>query len=889
MDFQIDLTGQVSDTNILYVTTTNINQDSEIVYTTDTVSNIISINDISQNITGDTAYFTVTNTFRTQILNQWSPWTDLTVANLNALLYKDVVYQFKSDISLLSPNFNLEIPFRSPLIGEAILSEFVVTYNNVYYDIPYNYPEQGALSMVIGFMNNDDYYLYDNGIEQKIFYKSNGYWISNKLIRTGVDAYIPIRFNNVVLTDSFIDGLNVGTTIPYNDYILTDNEFRFTSGMYPKIGDNITINPKYHYMLLNNNETIKILYSEPVVSDPEIVMGDISIGITPFIPTFTTPVIVLNDVGDKAVLKPSMHMKMYSLTGFDLEVNGYCLDTLPNCLDIKFRYSFDSKKLSTSPWIELKTENLTCLKGTPLKMFFVEFLFEKTCDNNGYPFVISDLILKGDLQILDNDYVKSNRFGLRSDCVYQTDKSGFGGDDESCDKPLNNYTTGFEDVCGDNSLWNPYNLSKPIALAEKLTNDISNQFGWDVDYYRLDPNNAGIDVFLHEYGVSDVTDKQTLKVLIPDNKFPEDQIQFNMFDLALFDSFEVHITKKEFHKVFGINTRPANGDFLFICQINKLFQVEHAQSFRDFANSALYYKVTLTKKNNDKNINNGSYSDGFDSLINNNATEILFGDEVKEQALNVADSMLLQNVTTLDDKVESIIYDKDIIVHNNENIVSKIMPTIYRSNVQPIDYLLDNITTVISQNYYDLSTQINTTAIEYVDINPDICPCCGISFSNWFNITSYVSGMVYNMFDISNSVGTGMRLDFIDGKFYLNYFGTSYMFTCDSQIKTNTWFGLILNISNEKAEIYVYKRDVTSTLKLVLTKSNDITAATYTGDMKFVVKGSNMRFTNMRLMKKTIELSNQNKFLNQYNIKNSGDLIVADNCVKQIYSKSFKF
>jgi hypothetical protein len=115
------------------------------------------------------------------------------------------------------------------------------------------------------------------------------------------------------------------------------------------------------------------------------------------------------------------------------------------------------------------------------------------------------------------------------------------------------------------------------------------------------------------------------------------------------------------------------------------------------------------------------------------------------------------------------------------------------------------------------------------------------------------------------------------------------MFTCDSQIKTNTWFGLILNISNEKAEIYVYKRDVTSTLKLVLTKSNDITAATYTGDMKFVVKGSNMRFTNMRLMKKTIELSNQNKFLNQYNIKNSGDLIVADNCVKQIYSKSFKF
>ena len=127
---------------------------------------------------------------------------------------------------------------------------------------------------------------------------------------------------------------------------------------------------------------------------------------------------------------------------------------------------------------------------------------------------------------------------------------------------------------------------------------------------------------------------------------------------------------------------------MFICQINKLYQVEHAQSFRDFGNSALYYKVTLTKKNNDKNIDNRSYTNEFESLINNNVTENLFGAEVMEQAYNVSDNILSQNVTTIDDKVEEIIYDKDVIKNDKENIISKPKPIVYRSYVQSVDYVL---------------------------------------------------------------------------------------------------------------------------------------------------------------------------------------------------------
>ncbi len=67
----------------------------------------------------------------------------------------------------------------------------------------------------------------------------------------------------------------------------------------------------------------------------------------------------------------------------------------------------------------------------------------------------------------------------------------------------------------------------------------------------------------------------------------------NQFDLSLFDSFEVHIPKDTFKSVFGVEKRPSKEDFLWFCEVNRMYQVEHAQQFRNFNNSALYYKVML--------------------------------------------------------------------------------------------------------------------------------------------------------------------------------------------------------------------------------------------------------------------------------------------------------
>jgi hypothetical protein len=57
----------------------------------------------------------------------------------------------------------------------------------------------------------------------------------------------------------------------------------------------------------------------------------------------------------------------------------------------------------------------------------------------------------------------------------------------------------------------------------------------------------------------------------------------NQFDLNLFDTMEAHITKQQFKEIFGPQRRPKE-DF---CNVNRMYQVDHAQQFRSFNNAAL--------------------------------------------------------------------------------------------------------------------------------------------------------------------------------------------------------------------------------------------------------------------------------------------------------------
>ena len=119
--------------------------------------------------------------------------------------------------------------------------------------------------------------------------------------------------------------------------------------------------------------------------------------------------------------------------------------------------------------------------------------------------------------------------------------------------------------------------------------------GWTIDYHITDPDGKGIDKYLHEYQLFNITDVQKIKIIVPENQFPDNQIQINEFALDMMDTFQILILKDEFHNAFGIEKRPSQKDIIFFCQANRFYRVRHAQVHRDIMYMGIYYNVVLEK------------------------------------------------------------------------------------------------------------------------------------------------------------------------------------------------------------------------------------------------------------------------------------------------------
>ena len=82
-------------------------------------------------------------------------------------------------------------------------------------------------------------------------------------------------------------------------------------------------------------------------------------------------------------------------------------------------------------------------------------------------------------------------------------------------------------------------------------------------YFKTEPNAKSRDVVLKEYSIEKVIDKQNVKILVPDNNLPTRELQFNSMMIDYPVSWECHIVKSEFWKVFGEGTHPDPHDYLY--------------------------------------------------------------------------------------------------------------------------------------------------------------------------------------------------------------------------------------------------------------------------------------------------------------------------------------
>jgi hypothetical protein len=588
--------------------------------------------------------------------------------------------------------------------------------------------------------------------------------------------------------------------------------------------------------------------------------------------------------GQSTIIKPTDIYKVFKIT--DLEIIS-TPEILPDGVKLSWRYSQDSTR-TWSEWEPLTKENITTKRINPIRFFQIEYRIE---NNTNSTIGIDDINLIGDFQNISKDYFKTNLFGIRECCKSNLlgyyDENGnwianenMGADKCSIDGP-------FEDLTAQDkaNLYNPYAQGAAYNLLEKLSADSEQIFGHRVKYFATDADKKGQDHTLHEYQLYNVVCSGDIKVSIDGNNFPDSQIKMNIFDLDLFDTMEAHITKKQFKEIFGPQRRPSKEDFLFFCDVNRMYQVDHAQQFRSFNNSAVYYKLILKKFTQKANVkaDNIKIKNEMDMLTKNTTIDELFGVEQTKDKAGIANKKEQAPLTR--DQIRLDIFaeiDKELI---------------------------ENSTTILSKSHYDLSSvAYREVAVSYKNLDPVFKVSDNVGFSVWFNINNYIPGEIYNFFNFYDEINSlGWKVDLLDDKVTVKMNSDTYNFELNNSfdntaLEEETWYCYVLNINQRqrKLEHFIYKRNVefeedaaalmSNKLLQVYKFEQDMEPVSFQLEVGPVILASDMKLTNVRLFLDVIPEAVHNKVLNQYIIgDDSKYLVFADNATTRLILPFFPY
>lgn len=707
---------------------------------------------------------------------------------------------------------------------------------------------------------------------------------------------------------------------------------------------------------------------------------------TTTIPTLTISSIVLEGTydieetdeiievpNDGYILTPKNVYKVFKLTGFEI----YGVNT--NNLNIKYRFTQDNGRTYT-PWENLTNENISTLKLNPVRFAQVQYSIQKI--NNSITSKIYDVILLGDFQNINNYYLKTNRYGVREDCMNKypqwsgsttaNDTGGTNGNgtNSACLNGITSYKgdgtnnhnynrdwitqglscyltgnvisnlnpdsasqTSVQQAANSNS-FDPYSGAKKIGdWYNYLANTVGKILGWTVDYHITDPDGNGIDRYVHEYQLFNIVDVQKIKIIVPENNFPDNQIQFNEYMLDMMDTFQIIILKDEFHKAFGIDKRPAQKDIIFFCQANRFYRVRHAQVHRDIMYMGIYYNVVLEKYeklSNEQNLSATS-KNMLESLTKNNAIDSLFGFKNREE--------------------ENKITNKQFKPLTHE---------VYRANINPkLSIIKKDIFnglkgTKIADTYYNLSSlNPGITAVTYTYQDSTLEVSQNRAFNLWFNFNNkydpkkIIDESVYQSYFVNNNTyfeflnnydsvyQKGYKIWYANNQIVLTINDLNYILDT-SGITTNIWYGLTINVDNRQRKISLdlYRRNYnynitmfnsnykeividsndtnninyyksigyrpvknneinakienTSLNKVYSTEYVDAPLNTFDIDQTITIYSSDIKLTNIRIFNDVIPEVSKSNILIQRIVQDSDYVILADNANRELYTSNIK-
>ena len=239
-----------------------------------------------------------------------------------------------------------------------------------------------------------------------------------------------------------------------------------------------------------------------------------------------------------------------------------------------------------------------------------------------------------------------------------------------------------------NFLWEPYKLNRAIRLYKDLNLMVNSLFGHDTTYYRALPQGRSKDVFLMEYSLYEHAEGICVKVVVPNNEFPDNKLNMGPFGVDFELPFEVQIDKDYYQKIFGEGSGPQKRDVLFFPRTNRIYEISSSYLYRDFMNEPLYFKVTLIKW---LPKSNAAQSDSLNTLEDYTVSAgKLFGEIKAQEEIKITNPEQFKVAYKSEDPVRSFVYESQEI--SNENVL--------------------NYYTVISEHHYKMESSISSKKIK---------------------------------------------------------------------------------------------------------------------------------------------------------------------------------
>ena len=582
--------------------------------------------------------------------------------------------------------------------------------------------------------------------------------------------------------------------------------------------------------------------------------------------------------------EPFLYVKSIDSIEFDLVP----LDTLENGHDIQIRWSYDTKQLDRasgkphitwSSWIDFKKDGINTNHSS---------IYDDILKNDSFDLQLR-FIRRGpetgarriESFVIEITHKEGPELPERAKDLFPTQSACKAS---SCVTP--NFNSGVSLNCNSDTLFRPYDVMGPgIQLWKDLSCAVSEMFGHCVRYFKTQAKIESADTILKEYSLYEVTDVKDIKILVPDNTLPDNAIKFMPYDMDFGDGIEVHIVKEHFERAFGYDDLPEQKDYLYFPLIDRMFEVHSAYLFRDFMAAEAYYKVMLYKWQDKANVmrENPEIAKYVDDLTEN-FDEIL-QPEIDKEFLDITKPQQYETVAVGGfDKVRSSINTKLKIEIKD----------------------LTNYFTVVGKYFYDMKMDMawNDLAVKYkCTVNRKVDE--NTAFTMWFKTTKTTFKKSPNTYDVllegyNDETNKGYRftLNYEPGTTTDSAIAKSITVKINEEIVTyqipqlnpEKWYGLVINHLNEYSQVAVYiwemkynpnqpQQSKTTDLKLIFSKSSEITPSEVISGGTFQLNAGTVGITNVRVMSELIEEEKQALFLNQFVVRESRYGLIIDNAI----------